>query len=98
MLVGVGGLLAACPSECEVACGKLEFCALLPGVSRRACIDTCETAPEDDANLCADCLDQSSCDHIAGGTCAKGCDPVLGVEGPQETPDEEAEDEAADAA
>lgn len=77
-LLGLGWLLAACPSECEVACGKLEFCALLPGVSRQACIDTCDTKPLDDARVCSDCLDQSSCDTIAGGTCSKACDPIVG--------------------
>lgn len=77
LLLAAGAGLSGCPSDCEVACGKLEFCTLLPNINRGDCIDRCEEASAEAARVCADCLEQSGCGTIAGAGCAKGCDPIL---------------------
>lgn len=75
-----GLLLSACPDDCEVACGKLEYCVLLGEQSRRACIDQCEASPEGAASPCADCLDNTRCGAIGGGQCRTACEGVVEAE------------------
>ncbi len=57
--------MAACGgSDNKNACDKLNTCRLTSsGFS-------CDS---DQASSCSDCLDDSSCDDIAGGHCAQAC-------------------------
>lgn len=83
--IALAGLLAAlglsgCADDCEVICGKLQFCELLPDLSLRSCVDRCEdrqASVGDATNLCADCLDQTSCRVIGEQACAEPCTPVV---------------------
>jgi uncharacterized membrane protein YgcG len=71
---------SGCADDCEVACGKLQFCALLPDLSLQECVSRCEQSEKRDSDvtsLCADCLDQASCGVIAAQACAEPCAPVL---------------------
>jgi len=80
ILLGLGASYG-CATDCDVACGKLEFCEQLPGVSRSLCIDRCrEREPENgkQTEICSDCLDNASCRTISRGTCGMECQPVVG--------------------
>ncbi|HEY0839195.1 MAG TPA: hypothetical protein VGD74_03315 [Vulgatibacter sp.] len=73
--------LSSCADDCDVACGKLQFCGELPDVSLNMCVDRChEREPEngDRTRTCADCLHGSSCNTVRRGGCAADCEPVVG--------------------
>ena len=78
-LLGASLALTGCADDCEVACGKLQFCELLPDVTLMECVDRCEARGEQDRlpEICADCLDQASCGVIAAQASAQPCGPVL---------------------
>lgn len=72
---------ASCARDCDVICGKLEYCQQLPDISRNLCIDRCKDR-RDESNkrtqTCADCLDGASCKSISRGSCGEICEEVLG--------------------
>lgn len=75
---------SGCASDCDVACGKLEFCQQLPGISRELCIDRCKErrdANDELTSICSDCLSNASCRTISRGSCALECRPVVGPSG-----------------
>ncbi|AKU92317.1 hypothetical protein [Vulgatibacter incomptus] len=74
--------LDACASDCDVACGKLEFCQQLPDISRQVCSERCGKVHDENADLarnCGDCLHGASCKTISKGGCSLDCERVLGV-------------------
>ncbi|HWV37166.1 MAG TPA: hypothetical protein VN033_01695 [Vulgatibacter sp.] len=82
-LAALGAALAfaqGCASDCEVACGKLQFCGMLPNIDLLECVDRCDDRrPQngDQTRLCADCLHGSSCNTVRLGGCARDCAPVV---------------------
>lgn len=74
--------LSGCPDDCEVACGKLEYCALLGDASRESCNRTCEEAPSEAASRCADCLDNTGCGAIGSDNCDRACAGTLEIDDP----------------
>lgn len=73
---------SGCPDECEVACGKLEYCGLLADDSRTRCNDSCEDAGDEGPAQCADCLDNTACGEIGGGTCKEACAETIEIREP----------------
>lgn len=76
---------SGCASDCQVICGKLEFCNLLIETDRSGCIDRCEDrkeAVEDMVSSCSICVDDASCRTIADAGCSGPCSPVIGAGGP----------------
>ncbi len=74
---------AGCATDCDVACGKLEFCGQLPDISRDTCIERCKDRKDrngDATRLCADCLHGSSCNTVRKGGCVDDCRPVVASE------------------
>lgn len=74
--------LSGCPDDCEVACGKLEFCGLLGDASRESCQRACEEAEGEAAAGCADCLDNTGCGGIGSESCDSACAGTLTIEDP----------------
>ena len=69
-----------CASDCDVACGKLQFCGQLPDIDLLDCVDRCNSRKSqngDQTRLCADCLHGSSCNTVRQGGCATDCSPVV---------------------
>jgi len=84
LAAAVALLATGCADDCEVACGKLQFCELLPNLSLIECVDRCEARERDlgpEVEFCSDCLDQTSCSTIARQGCAGPCAPVFAPEG-----------------
>ena len=79
----IGAALAfaqGCASDCDVACGKLQFCGQLPDIDLLDCVDRCNSRKSqngDQTRLCADCLHGSSCNTVRQGGCATDCSPVV---------------------
>ncbi len=81
--VGAWFLLSGCPDDCERACGKLEYCALIEdGSSRDGCNEACEDREGEEALRCADCLENTACGGIAGGTCDQACKETVAIRKP----------------
>lgn len=76
---------SGCASDCQVICGKLEFCNLLIDTDRSGCIDRCESRKKtagDWVPVCSQCVDDASCDTLADAGCSNPCVPVIGARGP----------------
>ena len=56
--------------HCKDACDKVKACGLK--TSGLSCDDTCK----EPSATCADCIDVTSCDDIAGGSCSSECPGV----------------------
>lgn len=74
--------LSGCPDDCEVACGKLEFCGLLGDASRQSCNRQCGEAEGEAAARCADCLDNTGCGAIGSENCDRACAGTLEIARP----------------
>lgn len=73
--------LSSCADDCDVACGKLQFCGELPDISLNMCVDRCNERKGENGDrtrTCADCLHGSSCNTVRRGGCAEDCAPVVG--------------------
>lgn len=74
--------LSGCPDDCEVACGKLEYCGLLEDGSRTRCDDSCSESQDEATVQCADCLEHTECGTIGGGNCDESCAGTLKIRKP----------------
>ncbi len=76
-----GALLAGCAGNCASIEGALESCGLPSDA--RAAGETCERGiieariTEELAERCARCVNESTCDRVAGGGCDDACGGIL---------------------